>query len=452
MNIKKEQIDDLNAVIEIELEPADYKPKVESVLADYRKKVKLDGFRPGKAPAGLLKKIYGKSILVEEVQKLLSEALNNFIKESDLKILGEPIPSEDSPKIDWDLQDVAYLFRFDIGISPSFELNLTRKDKVVKHMVKITDEMTGKQADSYRQRFGTFEMGEKAGEKDLLKIDITEVDESRQDVPDGVRTENSTLSLASIIDDKVRKQLIGIGTNEERFFRPEILFPNETDRAAAFRVKSEELETIDGKEFRITVKEVSCFKAAELNQELFDKAFGEGEINSEEEFFSKIRESISNQLENDSRFKLHIDTREKVLDKTPFDLPDNFLKRWMLISREDDKLTPEVLDRDYPAFSKDLKWQLIKNRIIADLDLKASDEELYREAFSTAYGQYRRYGIYDVPQEQLFRMADHLVKDENEKRHLVDNILETKVIEHLQTLVKIDEKEIALEDFQKLFS
>lgn len=449
MNITTENIDELNAVIQVNLESSDYADRVQNVLQEYRKKAKVDGFRPGKVPFGLVKKLYGQAVLADEINKLLSEHLNTYIKENDLRILGEPIPSEDSPRIDWEKQE-DFLFRFDIGLSPELEINLTKRDKVTLYQIEVTEKMINQQVENFSRRFGSFQPTDKAGPEDLIKAELVQLDDQGEPLVDGIRSEESMISLMSVDDQELKNELTGKGATDQIQVDILKLFPNETDRATALKIEKSAVEKATGS-FLLTVNEVSHFEPAGVDQELFDKAFGEGQVTTEDEFRQKIREGMESQLAQDSRYRFHLDAKEKLQKKIEVNLPDAFLKRWMLMSNQENELTEEQLEEEYPIFAEDLKWQLIKSKIIQDQDLKAEEEEIKQHAVQYAYSQYQQYGMTQVPNEQLARFAESILQDEKEQRRLIERILENKVIDHIQAQVKLDEKKIALEDFQKLF-
>jgi trigger factor len=455
MNISRENIDDLNAVLKITLEPADYQPKVEQTLADYRKKVKLDGFRPGKVPAGLVRKIYGKAIQVDEIQNMLAETLNNYLKENQIKILGEPMANANTPPVDWENQEV-FDFHFDIGISPAVELNIGQKDKIHDYKIIITEEEIDKQIEDYTRRHGTFDATDSVSEEDVVKGDLCQVSEEEHIHQEGeehdhhgVHAHGTLVYVKTIADKGIRKQFLGSKVNDVLVFNPNVAFPDETDRSALLKVAKEELATINS-DFEFTISDISRFTPAAIDQALFDKIYGEGEVDSLESFRNKVKEDIERRYSREARFKFHMDAKTRLMDKTELPLPEEFLKRWMLATSQDDKLTPEQLDKEFPAFAEDLKWRMIKNHIISENHIEATDEEIRDQAVWTAQSRYFQYGIYDAPAEQLFRFADALLKNDEEKQRIADVILESKVIDHVKTLVKLEEKEIHLEEFNKL--
>lgn len=466
MNISQENLDDLNAVIRIGIEPADYLPKIEAALSEYRKKARFDGFRPGKVPPSLVKKIYGKSVRAEEIQRLLSDTLNSYIHDNKLKILGEPLTNINSPEIDWDNQET-FEFHFDIAMSPDIVLNISEKDKVNDYRITVTHEMVDKQIEDYTRRFGSLQPADTISEEDVVKGDLCEVSDldhehahehdhehdhdhdHDHDHHHPVHAHGAMVYIKTIGDEEIKSRFLKSRVGDKLVFNPNIAFPNETDRAGLLKVSREELVGIDA-DFEFTVAEVSRFTPAEINQELFDKAFGEGAVDSLDAFRERIEEDIERQVSRQSRYKFHIDAKEKLMAVTNVPLPEEFLKRWMLMTSKDESLTREQIEKDFPAFALDLKWRMIKNTIIGEQNLEAGEDEIREQAVWAAQSRYFQYGIYDAPPEQLFRLADVLLKNEEEKNRISDVILENKVIDYVATLFGHIQKNINLEDFNKL--
>ena len=462
MNISRENLDDLNAIIRIEIESVDYQPKVDTALLEYRKKARFDGFRPGKVPPSLVKKLYGKSIQADEIQRLLTDTINNYVHDNQLKILGEPLPDVNSPEINWDSQE-SFEFHFDIALAPDIELNINKTDQINDYRIIVTPELIDKQIEDYTRRFGSLQPSETISEEDVVTGDLCELSdhdhehaherdhdgEQDQEHHHPVHSHGALVYIKTIGDEAVKQQFLQSGVGDRLIFNPNVAFPNETDRASLLKVKREELADINT-DFEFTVAGISRFTSAEINQELFDKAFGEGTIDSFEAFRERIGEDLDRQFSRDSHYKFHIDAREKLMSGTNVPLPEEFLKRWMLTTSKNENLTREQLEKDFPAFAVDLKWRMIKNTIIADQKLEATDEEIREQAIWAAQSRYFQYGIYDAPAEQLFRLADVLLKDEEEKTRIADIILENKVIEYVKPLFGLVEQNISLEEFNKL--
>ncbi|MFA6127057.1 MAG: trigger factor [Bacteroidales bacterium] len=462
MNISRENIDDLNAVIRIGIEPTDYQPKVDAALLEYRKKARFDGFRPGKVPPSLVKKMYGKSIQADEIQRLLSDTLNNYIHENKLKVLGEPLPNANSPEINWDSQDT-FEFHFDIAMGPDIQLNISKDVKIDDYHITITPEMVDQQVEDYARRFGSLQPTDSISMDDVVTGDLCELgdaghehthnDEHEHDHDHDhhhpVHAHGALIYIKTIADETIKNQFLTSKVGDKLVFNPNIAFPNETDRASLLKLSKEDLADINT-DFEFTIHEVSRFTPAEINQELFDKAFGEGTLDSVEAFRERIEEDLQRQLARQSDYKFHIDAREKLMTGTEVPLPEEFLKRWMLISSKDGSLTREQLEKDFPSFVTDLKWRMIKNTIIGEQKLEATEEEIREQAIWAAQSRYFQYGIYDAPADQLFRLADVLLKNEEEKNRIADVILENKVIGYVKDLFGLEEQYVSLDEFNKL--
>jgi len=462
MNISRENIDDLNAVIRVRLEPIDYKPKVDSTLLEYRKKARFPGFRPGKVPPSLIKKLYGKSSLAEEIQRLLTENLNTYIHDNQLKILGEPIPNIDSPVIDWD-KDETFEFHYDIAIVPDIELKFSENDGINQYRIIITPDMIDKQITNYSRRYGALQPAETISSEDVVKGDLCELSNDDPDHSHNhdlehdaghhhpVHSHGAQVYIKSIVDEAVKTQFMGAKVGDKLIFNPNIAFPNETDRANLLKVSREELSEINA-DFEFTINEISRFSPALVNQELFDKAFGEGTIDSVEAFRERIQTDMEHQFSRESHYKFHIDARQKLMTETDVPLPEAFLKRWMLLSSKDNSMTKEQLETNFPEFAVDLKWSMIKNTIIADQNLEATNEEIREQAIWAIQSSFFQYGIYDAPPEELIRRADALLEKEGEKTRLAESILENKVIDYVKTMFTLVEQNIGLEEFNKLMN
>jgi trigger factor len=456
MNISRENLDDQNAIIQIGIEPIDYQPKVQEALLEYRKKARFDGFRPGKVPPSLVMKMYGKSILVEQINHLLSDTLNTYINENQLRILGEPLPNVNSPEIDWDSQGT-FEFHFDIALLPIIELNFSENDKINNYQVMVTHEMVDNQIESYLRRFGSLKPTETISEEDVVKGDLCQVDESGnehkheqdEEGENHIHVHDAMIYIKTIGDETVKSQFMGSKAGDKLVFNPNIAFTNETDRASLLRVAKDKLPEINS-DFELSISEISRFTPAEINQELFDKLFGEGVVDTEEAFRERIESDMEQQFSRESQYKIHIDIKEKLMAETNVPLPEEFLKRWMLLTSKDNSMTVEQLDKNFPSILEDLKWRMIKNKIIGEQKIEATEEEIREQAIWAAQSRFYQYGIYDAPVDQLFRMVDVLLEKEEEKNRLADIILENKAIEHLKTVFGFDEHYVSLEEFKKL--
>ena len=448
MNITRENIDNLNAVLKIEIEKSDYEDRVKKILADYRKKAVIKGFRPGKVPAGMINKMYGKPVLVDEVNKLLSESVANYIKDENLNILGEPLPSENDQKhIDWDSDDV-FEFKIDVALVPEFELKLTNKDKIPYYEIKVDDKLIETYTDSYQRRFGQMIPADKLQEKEMFKASLQQLDAVGNIDEEGITHDEGVLSLDRIQDDTIKKELTGAKVGDVINLNIKKALQNDTEISSLLHIKKEEVEELSP-EFQLIIKEITKFEKAIVNQELFDKVYGEGNVKSEEEFYTRIKEEIKTNLAQESDYKFRMDAKNELIKKHEFELPTEFLKRWLLASNEG-KVSKEDLEKDFGGFEEDLKWQLIKNKISKENELKVSEEEIKDFAREVARGQYRQYGLSDVPDEHLDNFVTEILSRDEERRKIVERKHEDKVVDHVKETVKLDKKEISSEKFKKL--
>jgi trigger factor len=448
MNITKENIDDLNATIKVKIEKADYEDKVEKVLRDYRRKANVKGFRPGMVPFGLIKKMYGSAVQIDEINKIISEGIHKYIADEKIEILGDPLPlANNDEEIDFNKQE-EFTFSFELGLAPQFEIKLSKKNKVNYYELIVDDKMKNDYIENYKRRFGEFRQADKSGEKDMLKGNIAELDDKKNVLPEGFSAENTTLSIDAVKDEKIKKHFIGKSIDDIFDFNLRKAYPNEIEIAAILNRQKDEVAKVDGN-FRFTIKEINRFHPAELGKELFNRIYGEGVINSEEEFLKRNEEDIIINLNKESEYKLMTDIKKIAMDKTELLLPEEFLKRWLL--KVNDKTTAEQIEKEFDNFRQDLKWQLIRNKVAKENEIKISEEELKSEAEKIARYQFQQYGLFYATDEQISNYAGEMLKREEEAKRIAEKILEEKAIEKLKEMVKLDSKKVTMEEFNKLF-
>ncbi len=448
MNITRENIDDLNAVLKVEIKKPDYEDKVENVLKDYRKKANIKGFRPGMVPIGLVKKMYGKAVQIDEINKIVTENIQKYISDEKLKILGDPLPKTDEQEmIDFDTHE-DFTFTFELGISPAFDVKLTKKNKVTSYDIIVDDKMKKDYLDNYTRRFGELRSAETTEEKDVVKGTLEAIDSNGDPVPEGPSSEATSLSIDIIKDKKIKKQFIARSLNESIDFDLKKAFPNDNEIAGLLKRKKEEVEGLEGI-FRFTINEISRFHPAEVGPELFKRIYGEGVVNTEEEFMKKMEDEIAVNLKRESDYKLMIDIKALALEKGDFQLPDEFLKKWLL--RVNEKTTSEQIEKDFDGFRKDLRWQLIRNKVALDNEVKITEEELLAEAANITRYQFQQYGLFYATDEQINNYAKETLKREEDAKRIADKILEEKVILILKDLVKLESKSVTIDEFNKLF-
>jgi trigger factor len=448
MNITRENIDDLNAVLNVKIEKADYGDKVENVLKDYRRKANIKGFRPGMVPIGMIKKMYGLAVKVDEINKLVSENIHKYITDEKIDILGDPLPkSDDQEKIDFETGD-DFSFSFELGLAPVIELNLSKKDKVDHYEITIDEKMKNDLADNYARRYGEFTKAELSEEKDILRGSIEKIDEQGNIAAEGPSNHTSSLSVEIIKNEEAKKEFIGRKENESVDFDLRKAFPNDTEVASILNIDKEEADKQNGL-FRFTISEISRFQPAVLNQDLFNRIYGEGSVNSTEEFMQKIEEEISSSLSRETDYRLMQDIKKLAVEKTEMKLPEEFLKRWLL--RVNENTTEEQIEKEFETFRSDLKWQLIRNRVARDNELKITEEELQKEAENITRFQFRQYGLYYATDEQIANYARETLKREEDARRIADKILDDKVLTNLREVVGTKTKNVTAEEFNKLF-
>ncbi|HLO59276.1 MAG TPA: trigger factor [Bacteroidales bacterium] len=450
MNIKKDSIDELNAVVTIKIEKPDYEERVNKILKDYRRKAKFDGFRPGNVPQGLVNKMYRKPVLAEEINKVLAESLSKYLVDEKLNILGEPLPNEAHPlNINWDT-DTEFEFVFDLGLAPDLTLEISDKDVLPLYDIAVDDEEVNKQIDRMTNRYGSFADTDVISENEMIKADLTELDASGNAVENGVKVEDGTISLEFVKDQESKDRFKGLKAGDELVLDVKKAFVNDTDLAALLKIDKEKLNDINP-DFKVVVKSISRFEKAPVNQELFDKAYGKDKVKSEEEFRQKVRDELKAALGNSSNYKFKKDARDYFLGKFDRKLPEEFLKRWLLHTNEG-KVTQEQVDKDFVHFTEDLKWQLIKGKITREQELKINEEDLVahvKEAIRQQFVQY--YGLAEVPEDLLDKYAKESLNREEERNRYIDSLNEEKVFDFIRKTVKLDTKEITLENFNKLF-
>jgi trigger factor len=448
MNITRENIDDLNAVLKVKIEKADYEDKVETVLKDYRKKANIKGFRPGMVPIGLVKKMYGRAVQIEEINKVVTENIQKYITDEKLEILGDPLPKTDEQeKIDFDTQE-DFTFSFELGLAPVIELKLSKKNKLHQYEIIIDEKMKNDYLENYTRRYGELRKADIIEAKDVIKGKIEALDNTGNLLADGLSVEDTSLGIDIIKDEKIKEEFIGKTLNETVDFDLKKAFPNDTEIAGILHRKKEEVAEIEGN-FRFTINEISRFFPAEIGKELFDKIYGEGVVETEEEFMKKIENEIAINLKRESDFKLMMDVKALALEKTDFQLPEEFLKRWLI--RVNEKTTPEQIEKEFDNFRKDLKWQLIRNKVARDNEIKISEEELLNEAANITRYQFQQYGLFYATDDQINNYAKETLKREEDAKRIAEKILEEKVLAIMKELVKLENNSVTVEEFNKLF-
>jgi trigger factor len=448
MNISRENIDELNAILTVSIEKNDYEATVSDVLKNYRKKANMPGFRPGMVPAGLIKKMYGKAALAEEVNKILSKSLTDYIHAEKLNVLGEPLPNDEKQTaIDWENQ-TDFSFVFDIGMAPEISVKLDEGTTVPFYTIAASEEMISKQVDAYAGRLGENKVIEVAGENDTLRGNFAQLDAEGNELEGGIKADAVVIAIDLMKDSEVKTSVIGKKAGDVVVFDPIKTYENKHEVSHMLNISHEEAEALSGN-FSFTIAEVLHFEKAELNQDLFSKIYGEdSEIATEEEFKAKIKAEIEENFVYSSNYKFALDSRDALLKQIQFALPEAFLKRWILATNE--KMTQEQIDSDFDNFMVDLKWQLIKDRIVKDNELKITEEDVKALAKEMAAAQFRQYGLNNVEDEHLENYASHMLKNEEERRKLVSRKQEDIIVATIKDKVTLDLKDVSYEAFNKM--
>lgn len=449
MNVSLNNIDTTKGIVKLEIVKDDYADQVEKNLRNFRQKANVPGFRRGMVPMGMVKKMYGKQVLADEINKLVSEKLYGYIHDNKLNILGEPLPNttEQQP-IDFDTQDT-FEFFFDVALAPQFEINLSKDDKLTYYKVNIDEEMVEQHMDAYTANFGSYDQVEEAEEKDLIKGVLAEL-ENGSPKEGGIVVEDAVLMPAYIKDEEEKAKFIGAKVNSVIVFNPHKAYEgNDAELASLLKINKEAVAEYTG-DFSFEIREITRHKKAELNQELFDKLFGEGVVNSVEEFKDRIRTLLAEQLTPQSDFKFLLDARDVLVEKAgELKFADDLLKRWLLFKNE--KNTPEKLEEEYPKIINDLKYQLVKEYLLKENNLDINDDDVKNFARRATQAQFAQYGMLSVPEDILANYTNEMLKNKQSLQNILDRAIEEKLATWLKEQVELDVKEVSTEEFSKLF-
>ena len=440
--------DKINGLLTMTIEPADYQEKVEKTLKDYRKKAQVPGFRPGQVPMGLVKRQYGTAIKVDEVNRLMGEKLYEYVRENKIQMLGEPLPSDKQQPQDFE-KEGDMTFVFDIAVAPEFKVALSGKDKIAYYTISVDDKLIDQQVQMYASQGGEFVKAEVFSGNDTITGDLRQLDKKGNTLEDGITTEGGMIMPAYIKDDKQKKLFDGCKPGDIITFNPKKAYPdNDAEVAALLKVKKEEIADVNS-DFSFQVTEISHFQPAEVNQALFDRVFGEGTVTTEKAFREKIAEQLKGQFVGSSDYKFMQDVRahlEKKVGKLEF--PEALLKRVMLQNNKDKGA--DYVEQNFEGSIKELAWHLIKEQIVAAQEIKIEDEDVKRVAKEAVRAQFAQYGMSNVPDDVLENYAEEQLKKRENIDNFVDRAVDLKLIEKLKTVVKLDEKTVTLDEFNKL--
>ena len=450
MNISLTKSEDaISGVLKIEVVKADYSDQMEKSLRSLRQKANIPGFRKGMVPMGIIKKMYGKSVEAEEVNKLVSESLYKYIQDNQVNVLGEPLMNQEKQQeINFDTQE-DFDFYFDLALSPEISLELNKRDKLAYYQISVTDDVIEKQIESYQANFGSYDdTAENVEEKDLIKGLVVELENG---VPKegGILAEEAVLMPMYIKNEDEKGLFIGTKKGSTVVFNPNKAYEGAGAEIASFlKVEKDAVPGITN-DFSFEIKEITRHKGAELNQELFDKIFGEGVVTSEEEFRSKVKDSIAEQYAPESDYKFLLDSRKLFMKKTAdIAFADDLLKRWLLAS--DEKNTKEKVEEDYPKVVEDLKYHLVRESLVKKNNIKVEEEDINILSKKVTKAQFAQYGMLSMPDDMVENYAKDMLKNKQTLQNLIDRVIDDKLSAWLKEKVKIDTKEVSMDDFLKL--
>ena len=447
MNISLQNVDKVSALLTVKIEKADYQEKVEKTLKTLRQRANMPGFRKGMVPMGLIKKQYGTSVLVEEIDKLMQEKVGEYIRENKVNMLGAPLPKENNANFS---TDENFEFSFDIALAPEFELALSSSDSIDYYDIDVTDDMVEQQVKLYTQRTAKYDKVDEYQENDMLKGLLTELDENGNTKEGGVQVEGAVMMPAYMKNDEQKAVFNGAKTNTVLVFNPSVAFDNnEAELASLLKVKKEDVANYKGN-FSFQIEEITRMIPGELNQELFDQVLGEGKAHSEEEFRAQIKEVIKKQFEADSDYKFLLDVRTYTMGKVgKLEFADELMKRIMLENNKEKG--EEFVNENYDKSLEELTWHLIKEKLVAANGIKVEQADINNMAKEATRAQFAQYGMINVPDELLENYSKEMLKKRESVEALVNRAVEAKLSEALKGQVTLNHKAISAEDFNKMF-
>lgn len=447
MNITQEKINDLNAVVKIKIAPEDYTEKVDKSIKEQAKKATLPGFRKGMVPAAHIKKMYGRSILVEEINNLLSETLNKHLTDNKVEILGQPLPvMDDAKEFKWDYTD-EFEFDYELGLAPVIDVNITSKDKFTQYNVKADEETLAARIKNIRKSYGKMTNPEVSADDDVLYAELVQLSADGSVFEGGI-TQTGSIRLDQVTDKKILKSLIGLKKDDVVELDVQKAFDkNEVIIAKLLNISEEDAKDLQSK-FQATVKNVNRLEEADLNQEFFDKLFGAGVVTDEAGFTAKITEEVESMFKQDADRKLQNDIYTKLIESVKMELPDAFLRKWLKATNE--KLTEEELAEGYDDFAKNLKWTLIENKLIKDNNIEIKYEDVFQTAKQRLDAQFRMYSPTPMPEDQLAQYTATFLKEKDNANRIFDEVKAIKVFEYIQSVATLEQTDIAYNKFVEL--
>ncbi|MGD1961353.1 MAG: trigger factor [Fulvivirga sp.] len=441
MDITLDKKTSTEALIKVKLKENDYQPNVEEKVKEYAKKANIKGFRPGKVPASLIKKMYGKSIVAEEINSILSRSLSDYIKEQNIQLIGEPLPDQEKAnQIDWEAQK-EFEFDYDIGMVSDFTYDVSSKQKVKSYKIELDKKTEQETLDNIKKQFGTVTNPEQAQEGDAFYGEIKENDGDLH---------NQGVIQFDDLAKKEQKNFLALKPGDSIELDIKKAFKDEQTISHVLNVGLEKANEIQGK-YTFTLKNINHTEPAELNQELFDKVFGKDVIKSEADFMAKVKGTVEDNYFRETSYFLDKTIKDHLVDKTKIEIPNEFLKKWLLISNEG-KVTLEDIEKEFDEYVKSLKWDLIKNKIATDAEIKVDNDEVIDKAKSLILQQLGGPGAAEQLKDHLDDFADNYLKAENGQNYLklYGEVRDERILKHLKENISITEKKVSLDEFKKL--
>ena len=448
MKLTQSKAKDLMATITVELVAADYSEKVDKILKDYRKTADVPGFRKGKTPMAIINKKYRTSVIVEEVNKLLQDELYKHISAEKVRVLGSPMPIDETP-IDWENTE-DFTFQYEVGLAPEFDVKITAKDKLNYYKIKADAKLVDGYCTDIAKRYGKMSNPEVSVEGDLIFCAISQLDVDGSVMSNGISNE-ATVAMEYIADAKIKKQFVGVKKDDVLKVNVMKAFTNHSDLGSMLNVSHDALHNLTSEEFQFTVKNINQLAPAELTTELFDKVYGEGKVKDVKEFKAKVQEEAEVQFVGESDRMLKNDIVTYFIEKLKLQMPDDFLKRW-LVQTSEQPITMEMLATEYDMYAKSLQWQLIENKILENYEVKVTQEDVLNQTKKLIGSQMKQYGQPEGDDAQLTDIATNILKNEEERKKIYDQIFDERTLVVYKENFKLTEKNVTYDEFVKLAS
>ena len=448
MKLTQSKAKDLMATITVEVKAEDYSERVEKVLKDYRKTAEVPGFRKGKTPMGIINKKYRTSVIVEEVNKMLQDELYKHITAEKVRVLGSPMPIDEKP-INWQ-NDEDFTFEYEVGLAPDFDVKITAKDKLNYYKIKADSKLVDGYCNDIAKRYGKMSNPEASVEGDLIFCTIEQLDVDGIVMDNGIKND-ATVAMDYIADKKIKKQFVGVKTDDLITVNVMKAFTNHSDLGAMLNVDHAAIHNLTSEEFQFTVKNVNRLEPAELNIELFDKVYGPGAIKDEKEFKAKVKLEAEAQFVGESDRMLKNDVVTYFVDKLKLAMPNEFLKRW-LVQTSEQPITMEMLETEYDMYAKSLQWQLIENKILENHSIKVTQDDVLAHTKVLISAQMKQYGQPEGDDKQLTDIATNILKNEEERKKVYDQIFDERTLVVYKENFKLTEMSVSYDEFVKLAS